>query len=88
MKHLSGEREEWWYVYILRCNNGQLYTGCTSDLSDRLRRHHSGKVDATCDKLPVSLLGFTAFLERHKAFAYERYLKSGYGRAFKLKRLI
>ncbi|MBL0152055.1 MAG: GIY-YIG nuclease family protein [Chitinophagaceae bacterium] len=57
-------------------------------MTDRLNRHHSGKVDYTSDKLPVTLLGFTAFRERQKAFAYERYLKSGSGRAFKLKRLI
>lgn len=88
MNHFTGEKEEWWYVYILRCNNGQLYTGCTSDLTDRINRHHSGKEDYTSDKLPVTLLGFTAFRERQKAFAYERYLKSGSGRAFKLKRLV
>ena len=26
-----------WYVYILRCSDGTLYTGCTSDLDDRLQ---------------------------------------------------
>ncbi len=80
--------EGWWYVYILRCHNGLFYTGCTHDLTDRIVRHNSGQVHATSNKLPVTLLGFTAFRERYKAFAYERYLKSGSGRAFKQKRLI
>ncbi len=87
-EHDSLSHDRWWYVYILRCNNGAIYTGCTHDLVDRIRRHNSGQVDSTSSKLPISLLGFTAFKERYKAFAYERYLKSGSGRAFKMRRLI
>ena len=80
--------EEWWYVYILRSHNGMMYTGCTRDLANRIVRHNSGHVHSTRDDLPVTLIGFTAFRGRHKAFAFEKYLKSGSGRAFKLKRLI
>ena len=29
-------------VYILRCGDGSLYTGCTNDLPRRLRAHQSG----------------------------------------------
>lgn len=32
-----------WTVYILRCGDGTLYTGCTNDLPRRLRAHQSGK---------------------------------------------
>ena len=32
-----------WWVYILRCGDGTLYTGCTNDLPRRLRAHQSGK---------------------------------------------
>ena len=30
-------------VYILRCGDGTLYTGCTNDLPRRLRAHQSGR---------------------------------------------
>ena len=32
-----------WYVYILRCGDGSLYTGITPDVEARLRAHHAGK---------------------------------------------
>ena len=32
-----------WTVYILRCGDGTLYTGCTNDLPRRLKAHQSGK---------------------------------------------
>ncbi|MDP3722321.1 MAG: GIY-YIG nuclease family protein [Candidatus Omnitrophota bacterium] len=32
-----------WFVYILRCNNGDLYTGITTHLERRYREHCSGK---------------------------------------------
>lgn len=30
-------------VYILRCGDGTLYTGCTNDLPRRLQAHQSGR---------------------------------------------
>lgn len=32
-----------WYVYILRCGDGTLYTGMTVDVARRLAVHRSGK---------------------------------------------
>ena len=32
-----------WYVYILRCGDGTLYTGITDNVSRRLAAHRSGK---------------------------------------------
>jgi putative endonuclease len=32
-----------WFVYLLECINGRLYTGITTDLNARLARHKSGK---------------------------------------------
>ena len=32
-----------WFVYILRCGNGDLYTGVTNDLERRLEQHQSGR---------------------------------------------
>jgi putative endonuclease len=71
-----------WYVYILICNDGKHYTGCTSDPDRRLAEHLSGNVESTRLKLPVELLCYTAFKSKYTAFYYEKYLKSGSGRAF------
>ena len=32
-----------WYVYILRCGDGTLYTGITDNVPRRLAVHRSGK---------------------------------------------
>lgn len=32
-----------WYVYMLRCGDGTLYTGITDDVSRRLETHRTGK---------------------------------------------
>ena len=45
-----------WTVYILRCGDGTLYTGCTNDLSRRLEAHRSGKgAKYTRSRPPVAL---------------------------------
>ena len=31
-----------WFVYILRCKDGSLYTGITTDLERRLEEHRTG----------------------------------------------
>ncbi len=38
-----------WYLYILRCNNGNLYTGISTDVKRRLLEHSKGgKKGAKC----------------------------------------
>ena len=32
-----------WHLYILRCGDGTLYTGITTDVAKRLEQHQSGK---------------------------------------------
>ena len=32
-----------WYVYMLRCGDGTLYTGITDDVEKRLSAHRTGK---------------------------------------------
>lgn len=32
-----------WYLYILQCGDGSLYTGITTDVEKRLEAHRSGK---------------------------------------------
>ena len=44
-------------VYILRCGDGTLYTGCTNDLPRRLQAHQSGRgAKYTRSRLPVELV--------------------------------
>ena len=45
-------------------------------------------VKYTRDKLPVELISYHAFSSKYTAFKFEKYLKSGSGRAFANKRLI
>ncbi|MFZ6009558.1 MAG: GIY-YIG nuclease family protein [Bacteroidota bacterium] len=71
-----------WYVYILKCSDGGIYTGCTSDINDRIHRHQSGYVSATKNRLPVESITYVAFTDKYKAFEFEKYLKGGSGRAF------
>jgi putative endonuclease len=77
-----------YYVYILICNDLSPYTGFTENLKDRFIRHQNGQVPATKPRLPVKLTFYCAFPDKYKAIAFEKYLKSGSGRAFMNKRFI
>ena len=73
---------ETWTVYILNCADGKIYTGCSNNFEDRLIRHQTGQVKSTQSRLPVSVILKITFYCKYKAFAFEKYLKSGSGRAF------
>ena len=46
-----------YYVYLLRCRDGSLYTGYTDDPERRLRVHNAGKgAKYTRSRLPVELV--------------------------------
>ena len=77
------------YVYILESinNNGFYYTGITGDLRARLQKHNSGAVKHTSKYKPWKIKTYMAFKDEKRAFAFEKYLKSGSGRAFAKKRL-
>jgi predicted GIY-YIG superfamily endonuclease len=66
-----------WFVYVLECNNGDFYKGCTSNLEERLDRHQKGRVESTKNFLPVKLITYIAFQDQTKAYDFEKYLKSG-----------
>jgi len=71
-----------YYVYLLECNKSKTYIGCTNSLKERLERHKKGYVPATKPFLPVKLVTYFAFSNKYTAFNFEKYLKSGSGRAF------
>jgi predicted GIY-YIG superfamily endonuclease len=45
-----------WFVYILRCADGTLYTGITKDVNRRCEQHNAGTASRyTRSRLPVTL---------------------------------
>ena len=72
------------YVYLIQSvdHPGQRYIGLAADLEDRLSKHNEGGSPHTSKFRPWKLVAFTGFQDEEKAAAYERYLKSGSGRAF------
>ena len=76
------------YVYLLLCNDGTTYTGCTQDINEILRRHALGEVNYTSTRLPVKVITYTSFTDKNLAFKFEKYLKSGSGKAFSNKRFL
>ena len=49
--------ESSWKLYILRCKDGSLYTGITTDVSARLEAHRSGKgAKYTRGRAPLELV--------------------------------
>jgi len=75
------------YIYSLKCKDG-FYIGCTNDLKDRIKRHKTRQVDATKERLPIELDFYIALDNQYKAFNFEKYLKSGSGRAFIKKHFV
>lgn len=46
-----------WYLYMLRCGDGSLYTGITTDVEKRLQQHRSGKgAKYTRGRAPLTLV--------------------------------
>ena len=65
-----------WTVYILRCGDGTLYTGCTNDLPRRVACHQSGRgAKYTRSRLPVSLAYQEAAEDKSAALRRERAIK-------------
>ncbi len=64
------------YVYLVRCADGSLYCGWTTDLSARMEAHNSGKgAKYTRSRLPVQLVWHETFEDRHEAQSREWHIK-------------
>jgi predicted GIY-YIG superfamily endonuclease len=77
------------YVYILQAiqTPERFYIGMTEDLKQRLAKHNAGEVPHTSKFKPWRIKTATAFTDRPRAAAFEKYLKTASGRAFAKKRL-
>lgn len=59
--------EKKWYLYILRCGDGSLYTGITTDVESRLAQHRIGKgAKYTRGRGPLEVV-YTEECEDHSA---------------------
>jgi putative endonuclease len=73
-----------WFVYILRCRDGTLYTGVTVNLTKRLKAHENGLgAKYTRSRLPANLVYQEAQPDRSSALRREAALRR-LGRAGKL----
>jgi predicted GIY-YIG superfamily endonuclease len=75
------------YVYVLQSieDTERFYVGIAKDLKSRLKQHNAGEVFHTSKYKPWKVKNYVAFDDERKAHAFERYLKSGSGRAFAKK---
>jgi predicted GIY-YIG superfamily endonuclease len=72
------------YVYVLKNadDKPQFYVGLTSDVDARLAAHNTGRCPHTATRRPWQLHVVLEFSDEERAIRFERYLKSGSGRAF------
>lgn len=65
-----------YYVYILKCKDGTLYTGSTNDIDKRLETHNSGKgAKYTRGRTPVVLRYSESFATKGEALKKESAIK-------------
>lgn len=76
------------YVYLIQSDSHpeQKYVGITEDLKKRIAAHNSGQSTHTAKFMPWELVTYHAFQDKYKAYDFERYLKTGSGKAFASKR--
>jgi len=72
-----------YYVYVLRSKkDNKLYTGCTSNLQKRFKRHNDNLIPAPKGRGPFELIYYEACVNKYDSFDRERYLKTGMGKRF------
>jgi len=64
------------YVYLLLCADHTLYCGWTTDLTARVQAHNNGRgAKYTRSRLPVELVYYEAYADRHDAMSREWHIK-------------
>ena len=66
-----------WYTYIVKCSDGSLYTGITTDLERRVDEHNSSNKGAKYTKIrrPVKIVYSLECLDRSDASKKEYAIK-------------
>lgn len=66
-----------WFVYVVRCRDGSLYTGISTDVDARIARHNDGSgARYTRARRPVRLLYVERKRSRSNALRREAAIKS------------
>jgi putative endonuclease len=69
-------QSSFWFVYMLECANGLIYTGITNNIPKRFAKHASGKgAIFTRRNRPVRVLASQPFATRSEATKMELWLK-------------
>jgi len=70
------EQEKSWFLYVLECSDGSLYTGITVDVEKRFAVHLSGKgARYTRSRPPLRILAVTQHESRSTASRAEHAVK-------------
>ncbi len=81
--------ERKYYVYIIQSKKDKsIYIGFTTNLTRRIKEHNNNFSGYTKSKSPWSLIWYCVFADELSAKSFEKYLKSGSGKAFIQKRII
>lgn len=65
-----------YFVYLARCADGTIYTGMTSNLPEREKRHNQGHGSRyTRGRIPIRIVYSETFLTRKEAAGREYELK-------------
>ncbi len=68
--------EKQWFVYMVKCRDGTLYTGITDNLPKRMAAHNSGKgAKYTRGRAPVTLVYQESVQSHSQALRREYQLK-------------
>ncbi|KJS22316.1 MAG: hypothetical protein VR72_06450 [Clostridiaceae bacterium BRH_c20a] len=65
-----------YFIYILECKDGTLYTGWTTNIKARIEKHNQGKgAKYTRPRLPVTLRYYEVFETKTEAMQREALIK-------------
>ena len=69
--------QDQWFVYLLRCADGSLYTGITNDMERRCQQHNAGAASRyTRGRLPTVLVHQETQASRSQALRREAAIKA------------
>src|SRR5882762_10416666 len=66
-----------WFVYVVKCADGSLYTGITKDVTRRCQQHNEGTASRyTRSRLPVELVYYESRPNQSSALKREAAIKA------------
>ncbi len=65
-------RRQSWFVYLVQCRDGSLYTGVALDVERRVAEHNAGRGGRyTRSRVPVHIVAASRALEKRVAYRLE-----------------